>query len=309
MQFELTILGSNSAIPANNRFPTAQILKVQDHLYLIDCGEGTQMRMNDYHIRRGKINQIFISHLHGDHIFGLIGLLTSYSLAGRTTALDIYSPIGLEEIINVQLKNTASWIDYPLHFHVIDTTKNELIFEDNILTVHTIPLIHRVPTAGFLFKEKEHPLNIIAEKIKTYDIPYDQIKAIKSGQDFTTADGKQIPNQELTKPPVPTRSYAYCSDTMYNEAIVPLINEVDLLYHETTFSHDKIEQAKSTMHSTAHQAATIAQMANVGQLIMGHYSSRYIDLTSLLEEAIKVFPNTVLGIEGGKYEVAFRNKK
>jgi len=306
MRFELTILGSNSAIPANGRFPTAQILNVQEKLYLIDCGEGTQMRMNDFNIKRGKISQIFISHLHGDHIFGLIGLLTSYSLAGRSDDLDIYAPEGLEEIINVQLKNTGSFVSYKLQFHVIDTTQNSLIYENEIVTVHSIPLIHRVPTAGFLFREKQKPRNIIAEKINEYHIPYSKINEIKAGANFTTENGNVIPNDELTIAPRPGRSYAYCSDTQYAETIVPLIRKADLLYHETTFCNDKLVQAETTMHSTAHQAATIAKLANVGKLITGHYSSRYIDLSILLEEAKAVFPNTVLGIEGGRFNVPLK---
>ena len=303
MLFELTILGCNSAIPAYDRHPTAQILNVYENLYLIDCGEGTQMQMTKYNIRRTRINQIFISHLHGDHVFGLIGLLTSLSLAGRKEVLDIFAPAGLEEMIRIQLNHTGGLLNYPMDFHVVDTTSHEKIFEDEHLEVYSIPLIHRIPTSGYLFKEKQRPLNLIQDAIEKYNIQFEFIPEIKKGKDYITSSGEVIPNQLLTLAPYKPRTYAYCSDTIYTETIVPIIKEADMLYHETTFCEDRAEQAVITKHSTAKQAATIAQKANVGLMITGHYSSRYLDLYPLLKEAQSVFESTVLGIEGQKYLV------
>ena len=306
MKFELTILGCNSAIPANNRFPTAQVLNVRGHLYLIDCGEGTQIRMRDNRIKRSKINQIFISHLHGDHVYGLIGLLSSYGLNGRTEPLHIYSPPHLDEIINIQIKYTGRNFPFELVFHTTDPEKHQLIFEDDVVSVYTIPLVHRIPTNGFLFREKQQPDSMIPAKIKKYNIPFQDIAAIKDGNDWVTPEGEVIPHQDLTVPAPPPRSYAFCSDTLYNEAIVPLINGVDLLYHESTFLHKELDFAQKTLHSTAHQAALIASKAAVGKLILGHYSSRYIDLDDLLWEAKNVFSNSDLGLEGKRFEVEVR---
>lgn len=300
---QLTILGCNSAVPANGRYPTAQILRVASELFLIDCGEGTQMRMNEHHIARGKINHIFISHLHGDHVFGLMGLLTSYSLNQRQDDLHIYAPAGLQEMVEVQVKHTGSHLSYPLHFHVNDTTTSKEILNNKNVSVTTIPLVHRVPCCGFLFKEQPQPLNIIGEKIEEYQIDYRQIKAIKNGADFVAATGQTIPNHELTKPPKPLRTYAFCSDTAYHEPIVPIIRKANLLYHETTFTDDLQQWATRTGHSTAKQAATIAAKAEVGQLICGHYSSRFKDLQPVLDEARAVFPNTELGLEGKVFTV------
>lgn len=300
---KLTILGCNSAIPANGRYPTAQVLQVENELFLIDCGEGTQMRMNEQHIARGKIQHIFISHLHGDHVFGLIGLLTSYSLNQRTSALHLYGPAGLEELISVQIKYTGSHLSYPLHFHVNDTETSQRIFSNSKIEVITIPLVHRVPCCGFLFREHPRPLNIISDVIAQYNMDYTAIKAIKDGADYITNTGERIPNHLLTHPPKRPRSYAFCSDTSYQPSIIPIIQGVDLLYHETTFMTDMSEWAMRTGHTTAAQAATIAQRAKVGQLVCGHYSSRYKDLQPLLEEARSIFPNTILGLEGRNIQI------
>lgn len=303
MLFDLSILGCNSALPALGRHPTSQILKIHNQTVLIDCGEGTQMRMNTFHIKRGKIRYIFISHLHGDHIFGLPGLLTSYSLNGRTEPLYIFSPKGLEALIRITLKNSGSILSYPIHFEEVDTTKAAKIFENNAFSVTAFPLIHRVPTTGYLFRERFHLRNIIAEKIQKHQIPYDQIDSIKEGADFVLADGRIIPNEELTTPPPQERTYAYCSDTMYSEAILPHIQNVDLLYHEATFLQEHLDRAIYSKHTTAHQAATIAKKAGAKKLVLGHYSSRYADLDPLLKEARAVFANTLLGIEGATYRV------
>ncbi len=303
MKFELTILGCNSAIPANNRFPTSQVLNVRGHLYLIDCGEGTQVRLRDNRIKRSKINQIFISHLHGDHVYGLIGLLSSYGLNGRKEPLHIYCPPHLDEMINIQIKYTGHPLPFPLEFHISDTEKHQLIFEDKFVEVYSIPLIHRIPTHGFLFKEKQQSNSMIPERIEKYNIPFNEIQRIKDGGDWTTSNGNTIPHSRLTHPaPVP-RSYAFCSDTAYNEAIIPIIKGVDLLYHESTFLHSEAEFAEKTKHSTSIQAATIAKKAEVGKLVLGHYSSRYVELDELQDEAKSVFPNTELGLEGKRFSV------
>lgn len=287
------------------RHPSAQVLNVQEQLYLIDCGEGTQMRMDDFNIRKNKIEQIFITHLHGDHVYGLIGLLSSYGLMGRDKPIDVFAPYGLEDIILTNLKYTTSTLPYPLTVHVLDTEQHTLIYENKTLEVFSIPLRHRVPTCGFLFREKPRLRNIIPEKITEYQIPFKQIPRIKEGADFVTAEGAVIPNAALTVPPVPPRSFAYCSDTLYYEAIIPYIKGVDLLYHETTYCHDKLEEAQVAMHTTAFQAATLAKLAGVGRLITGHYSARYADISPIIEEAQAVFANTIAGEEGRSYEVLY----
>lgn len=308
MQFEVTILGSNAAIPAADRHPSAQILNINNHLYLIDCGEGTQIRMNQYGIRRHRIHQIFISHLHGDHVFGLIGLLTSYSLNKRTERLTLFSPAGLQEMIEVQLRITQSYLSYPLEFIVVDPNIFTEIFSDDTVSVFTLPLLHRIPACGYLFKEHPRPLNIVPEQLEKYGIPFNQINDIKNGKEGLSEQGEVIDNQLLTLPAYRQRMYAYCSDTMYNPDLIPLLNEVDLLYHESTFAEDKAAQAVKTMHSTAKQAAEIAVRADVNQLLIGHFSSRYLDLKVLLKEAKSVFENTALAVEGQTFSVELRRE-
>ncbi len=303
MRFEVTILGSNSAKPANGRHPTAHVLNIQEQLVLIDCGEGTQNQMNAFGVKRGKINHIFISHLHGDHIFGLPGLLTSFSLDNRKEPLTIFSPKGLQEIIEVIISNSGSHLSYDLHFVETDPNTFSVIFENDVFEVVTIPLIHRVPTNGYLFREKPRPRTILSAKIEAYQIPYEKIKSIKNGADFMTSEGKIIENKELTIEAPKPRSYAFCSDTIYHEAIIPMIKNVDLLYHEATYLHDKLERARFSKHTTALQAARIAKKSNAQQLIIGHYSSRYKDVTPLLEEAQSIFENTLLAEEGKVYSV------
>lgn len=309
MKFELKILGCNGAMPAFGRYPTSQVLNVQDDFFMIDCGEGAQMRMADFQVKRGKINHIFISHLHGDHFYGLIGLITSYALLGRTTPLTVFSPNGLEEMMDVLLLGKKDALSYPLIFKAIDTTIHSLIFENDIVSVYSIPLQHRIPTSGYLFREKKRPNHILPDKLVEYNIPQAAINLIKLGADFTLPDGKVIPNQELTSPAAKPRSFAFCSDTVYDESIIPFIEGVDMLYHETTFCNDVAHLAAERMHSTAEQAATIAKKAKVGQLITGHYSSRYADLQPLLAEAKNIFPNSVLGLEGNIYGIPFAKRK
>lgn len=302
MRFELTLLGTNSALPAYGRFPSSQVLNIQENHYLIDCGEGAQIRMSEFGLRRGRIRQVFISHLHGDHVYGLIGFLSSLSLMGRDEAMDIFSPPGLEEVISVLVKYTGG-LSFPLNFHIIDTEKRRLIFEDGATEVYSLPLLHRVPAAGFLFKEKERPRNMRPEKIQAYNIHYRHIPSIKAGAGFELPDGTRIPNEELTLPPPVPRSYAYCSDTAYSEPLASMITGVNLLYHESTFCEDMREHAALTGHSTARQAATVARIAGAGRLVLGHYSSRYKSLEPFLKEARAVFPNTELGEDGKVFEV------
>lgn len=301
MRFDLTILGCNSAIPAAGRHPSAQVLTVQNQSYLIDCGEGTQMRMMDFKINKNKINQIFISHLHGDHYLGIIGLLNSLNLSGRTESMTIFSPFGLEEIVDAHRKYGDGNIRYPVNFVVVDTTAYNQIFENEDLEVFSIPLQHRIPTTGYLFKEKKHPLNIISEKIEEYQISIEQIKSIKRGEDLLLDNGKIVPNKELVKEKHKRRSYAYCSDTIYDESIVGYLQNVDLLYHEATYGEDCKELAVDHMHTTAKEAAQIAKKANADKLIIGHFSSRYREIDILLTEAQSIFPNSIAAKEGERY--------
>jgi ribonuclease Z len=300
LKFSVTPLGTNAAVPAYGRFLTSQVVNVQDHLYLIDCGEGTQMRMVQYRVKWRKIENVFISHMHGDHVYGIVGWLSSMNLNRRTSGLCFHGPPELEEFIRHQLKLTGH-LNFPLQFRVVDPTKYECIFEDNQVSVYSLPLIHRIPASGFLFKEKSRPRSMVGEAIEQYNIPYAAIPSIKQGADFTLPDGTIIPNVELTTPPPAVRSYAFCSDTAYNEPLLPYIQHVNLLYHESTFMEEHLVQAAETGHSTARQAATIARNAAAEHLLLGHFSSRYRDLSGLLEEAKAVFPSTSLAKDGEEY--------
>jgi ribonuclease Z len=301
--FFVQILGANSALPANNRFPSAQVLVIHNSMFLIDCGEGTQMQLSKYGIRRNKINEIFISHLHGDHVFGLAGLITSYNHFGRAKDLSVFGPPGIEEMIATQLRCSGSHLNFKLQFIEIDTLKHHLVFENQTVEVHSIPLTHRVPTAGFLFKEKLIERNIDKAKIEKHFLSIEQIKKVKSGDGLVLPDQGYVDAEYFLKPPAETRSYAYCSDTAYKPDIVPIIRNVDMVYHETTFTEEYKSRAKETLHSTAKEAAMIAKAANAGKLITGHYSSRYSELDPILEEAQTIFENTELGIEGNIYNV------
>ncbi|MFH1319661.1 MAG: ribonuclease Z [Bacteroidota bacterium] len=301
--FDITILGSSSSIPTSTRNLPAQLLNVSERFFLIDCGEGTQIQLRRQRAKFQRINHIMISHLHGDHYFGLVGLITSMHLLGRTNDLHIYSPPGLKEIIDIQLKYSDSRLRYPLKYHLLQNESSEIIFEDAVLSVETIILDHRLPCFGFLFKEKPKLRNIKKGVIDRYNIPIPERPRIKKGEDLKTIDGRIIKNSELTTAPHELRSYAYCSDTAYNESIILLISGVNLLYHEATFMDDKVERAKETHHSTAVQAATIAKKAGVKQLIIGHFSARYKNLEPLLQEAKSVFKSTILAEEGKKFTI------
>jgi ribonuclease Z len=300
MSLKLTILGCHSATPRVNAYPTSQYLEINNQHFLIDCGEGTQRQMRKYKIGFSKINHIFISHLHGDHFFGLIGLIATFGILNREKELHIYGPKGVKELINIQLKLSSSWTKYVLIFHELTSKKSELIFEDEKVTVHTIPLHHRVYTNGFLFREKEGLRKVDLSKTALYpEIDTCDYQNLKNGKDFVLENGTVISNETLTQNPNKTKSYAFCSDTSYKPDIVPIIKNATLLYHEATFLNDREDLAKKTRHSTAKQAATIALAAEVEQLILGHYSSRYKDITAFKKEAETVFPNLILA-EAGK---------
>lgn len=297
-KFEINILGCGSATPTLQHLPSSQVINIREKLFMIDCGEGTQLQFRKMRLKFSRLNRIFISHLHGDHCFGLIGLISTLALLGRTGDLVIHSPEGLEDILQPQLDFFCNDNPFKIIFKTFDPTKHELIYDDRSVTVHTIPMKHRIPCAGFLFREKQKEANIIPDKIKFYNIPIKEIPKIKQGAYYTTPDGKIIPHSLLTKPAPTPRSYAYCSDTAYSERIIPIIDSVDLLYHEATFGEDQSSRTKLTGHSTASEAAKIAQAAKVKQLMIGHFSSRYSDNKILLEEATKIFSNTMLANEG-----------
>jgi ribonuclease Z len=298
----LTILGCYAATPRTFTNPTSQVLEIKNRLFLIDCGEGTQVQLRKNKIRFSKINHIFISHLHGDHFFGLVGLVSTFLLLNRTSDLHIYGPKGLAEVIKLQLRLSNSWPNYGLFFHELESDKSEIIFEDSKLVVKTIPLKHRVYTNGFLFQEKigERKLNLVA--VQTYEIERCYYQNIKNGKDITLEDGRVIKNEQLTFDPLPAKSYAFCSDTTYDESILPIIQGVDVLYHEATFLQSEENLAHKTMHCTAKQAATIALKAKVGKLVLGHYSTRYENISLFKEEAETVFPEVLLGDDGKNFD-------
>ena len=296
--FEIHILGCGSALPTTRHNASAQIIKIGNKQFMVDCGEGTQVQLRRSHIHFSFINHIFISHLHGDHCFGLIGLISTFALLGRTAPLHIYADSNLEEVMKLQIDFFCKGMNYPLFFHSIDATKQEVIFEDNTITVETLPLRHRMPCCGFLFREKPKRRHLIGDIVNFYNIPAYMRQAIKDGADYTTPDGEVIPNSRLTREPDRSRSYAYCSDTApcthNNEAL----KDVDLLYHEATFAESEKERAAQTFHSTARQAAQIAHSAGVKRLMIGHYSSRYETPDILLSEARELFPETIAAKEG-----------
>lgn len=298
MPFSVTILGSSSAIPTSNRFLTAHLVNHDERFFLIDCGEGTQIQLRRLKTKFSRINHIFISHLHGDHVFGLFGLISSMSMLGRKIPLHIYSNSKLEEILKSHFSFFNDDIKFPIVYHPIGSKNSELIYDDNKIEIITIPLKHRIPCVGFLFREKKKLRNIKKIAIEEYNLGIKDIIAIKKGEDFISDNGKIIPNNLITTSPPLSKSYAFCTDTKYNENIIPLISGVDILYHESTFLSSDIKLAKSTYHSTAAQAATIALKANVKQLVIGHFSSRYKHDKEYLTEAKSIFENTIMAKEG-----------
>ena len=302
--FSVTVLGSSSAIPTLTRNLSAHLLNVNERLFLIDCAEGTQMQIRRYHIHFQRIKAIFISHLHGDHYYGLIGLLTSFHLLGRKDELHIYGPPLLEEIIDIQLKASQTKLLYPLKIHPVFDDSYRQIYEDDLMTVNAFPLQHSVPTVGFIFREKKQERKLRKEMISKIALPVREMTRIKKGEDFIDANGKVYKNEILTTDPPKQRSYAYCSDTSYNESIIPYIQNSNLLYHEATFMQDMLAAAKDKLHATASEAATIAMKANVKKLLIGHFSARYDDLEPLLKEARQVFEETYLAEDGAVHIIS-----
>lgn len=299
--FGVTILGNNSAIPAYDRHPTSQVVTLNDQLFLIDCGEGTQMQIARYKIRRSKIHHIFISHLHGDHYFGLIGLITSMGLLGRESELHLYAPAALKDIINLQLSVAVTSLPFPLIFHPLE--KEGIIADDPKFQVECFSTKHRIPCWGFIIREKKKPRKILKQKVLEYDIPATYYDRLKDGYDYENKDGEVIKNDAVTFANTPAKSYGYCSDTIYDEGISIKAKNVTVLYHEATYLKNEAEKAAARFHSTSIQAAEIAVKAGVQRLLMGHFSSKYESLDAFLTEAQEVFLNTDLAIEGVTYRI------
>lgn len=304
MEFEVTILGSNSAIPAHGRNQTSQLVSVGNSFLLIDCGEGTQIQLRKFKLKFGRIDFILISHLHGDHFYGLMGLISSFHLVKRDRLLTIFGPSGLDEIITTQLKYTNTKLSFPLRFVPTQAEGKNLILEEPMFRVFTFPLQHRIPCTGFLIEEKPGLRNMVKEKLVKTKMPVEAIVSLREGKDVVDPDGKILYSvEEYTYPPKQSKKYGYCSDTVFDPTLVNFINGVDLLYHEATFGDDETERAGTTFHSTSRQAGIIAMKANVGKLLLGHYSSRYKDLTPILDQAKEVFKNTYLSEEGVTYSI------
>lgn len=303
MKFEVTILGSSSATPIFNRNPTAQALNINERLYLIDCGEGTQQQMLRFDIKASRIDHIFISHLHGDHYLGLIGLLSSMHLNGRTKTLHLFCPAPLKEIIDLQFKHSETHLQYIINYTFINASAPAKLLDNEDVIIESIPLDHRIACAGFLFKEKKRQRKLIKEKVQHLNIPVDHYNRLKKGLDYIDESGKIYKNEELTHDSAASKSYAYCSDTIYSEAYFDQITNTDLLYHEATFLNNMLDRAKETHHTTALQAGEIAFKVNAKKLLIGHFSARYKTLNELLDEARTTFPDTELAIEGRTFAV------
>jgi ribonuclease Z len=303
MDFELIVLGSSSATPSKGRFQSAQLLKIHNEYFMIDCGEAAQYQLGRYKLNHTKISHIFISHLHGDHFFGLIGMLSTMNLYGRTNPIYLFAPPGLDEIIQIQLKYSETILHFPIHYTTLDSNKSVHIVDHPFVDVYTIPLEHRICCNGFLFKEKQRPLKINKSKLPEA-LSLLEIAQLKQGFDVIDENGTiKAAVQDICMPTRKARSYAYCSDTRFTDSFLALIHGVDLLYHESTFLEELLDRANKTYHSTAKQAATIAKQAQVGKLVIGHFSSRYYDIEPFLHEASSIFPNTVLGIEGSSFRI------
>lgn len=297
----VTILGNNSAIPTLDRHPTSQIVTSNDQLLLVDCGEGVQLQIARYKIRRSRIRYIFISHLHGDHYFGLIGLLNSLSLLGRTDPLTVFAPPELEQILQLQLDCSGTQLQFDMQFVALRPENQGLLLEDRDLRVSFFPVQHRIPCYGFIFDQQRRKRKIIPEQARAYDIPSAYFSKLQDGADYHRKDGVVVKNDWVTFPPAPGRKYVYCADTAYTESILPFVQGADLVYHETTYLDDLAEKAAERFHSTTVQAANIARKAGAKKLIIGHFSSKYTDLSPFLEECRPVFPATDLAIEGVTY--------
>jgi ribonuclease Z len=301
VSFEVTILGSGAALPTSRRNPTSQYVVCNDRHILIDCGEGTQMQIRRFGVKFQRIQHILISHLHGDHYFGLVGLISTMRLLGRDKDLTIYGPSQLEDIIRSQLDAGETRLDFDIRFVKIDGDRSELVYEDNLIEIHTFPLKHGIPTNGYIIKEKEGERKLLSEKIKGSGLLFEHMHRLKRGEDILTDDGKYFRNADYTADPKPTRSYAFCSDTLYWERVADSVKGVDLLYHEATFTEKDIERARVTCHSTARQAAEIAKRAGARQLIMGHLSARYDQVEVHIQEAKAVFPESSVVEDGSVF--------
>ena len=303
LPFSVTILGSSSALPTTTRFPTSQVVSLNERLYMIDCGEGTQIQLRRFEIKTGKINHIFISHLHGDHIFGLPGLISTMALGGKKGELHIYAHSELKLMMDHLMKFMNEFDDFKVVYHPLNFRSRAIIYEDSRIVVDSFPLKHRIPCCGFIFREKQHELHLRGDIIEYLKIPIRDRIAIKNGADYQTPEGKTIPNQELTFPADPVRSYAFCTDTLCLKKIIPIIGNVDLLYHEATFADELSDLALKTYHTTARQAAQLATEANVKKLIIGHFSSRYKSVKPLVDEARAVFQNTFPANDGDRFDL------
>ena len=296
--FRVHILGCGSALPTLKHNPSSQIVEIRGKCFMIDCGEGTQTQLRRSKIKFTRISAVFISHVHGDHCFGLIGMISTFGMLGRTAPLHIYAPAGFSNIMKMQIDFFCKDLEYEVVFHDVDTNAKNIVYEDRSLTVETVPLSHRVPCCGFIFREKQTLPHILRDMADYYKVPVSQFNNIKNGADWVDEEGNVIPYTRLTKPSEPARSYAYCSDTKYLPMLHECLKDVCVLYHESTYSKEDEDMAKMYFHSTAAQAAQVASDANVGKLVLGHYSARYEDENRLLEEAKNIFPNTVLSDEG-----------
>ncbi|MBN1651397.1 MAG: ribonuclease Z [Bacteroidales bacterium] len=302
-EFSVTILGSSSAIPTSTRFPSAQLVSHNYKLFLVDCGEGAQIQLRKNQIRFSKIHHIFISHMHGDHFFGLIGLISTFNLLGRKMGLHIYAPMEIEQVLENQLHVTQTKLNFAIHYHFLDFNTRSLIFENKELEIYSFPLNHSIPTCGFLFKEKAHPRKIKKSVLSKYAIADSKFEGIKQGDDFIDTEGNLIPNDVLTTAGNPRKSFAYCSDTAYSKTLSSYIKGVDLVYHECSFMEDMRKTAEEKMHATTYDAAQVAKEAGAKRLLIGHYSARYKDIKPILLETQSKFANTLIAIEGLKIEV------
>ncbi len=304
--FSVTILGSSSALPTTNRFPTSQVVNLNEKLFMIDCGEGTQIQLRRFGIKAGKINHIFISHLHGDHIFGLPGFISSLVLMGRKGELHIHSHSELQPMMEGFMKYMAEIVDLKIIYHPLNFRRRAMVYEDQKISVESFPVKHRIPCCGFIFREKPAELHLKPEALRQYEVPIAQRAAIKHGADLILPDQTVVPNNELTLPSYPPRTYAFCTDTIYKKEIIPIVQDAGLLYHEATFADDLKDLAKKTFHTTTKQAAQLALKANAGKLLIGHFSSRYKSIDHLVEEAREIFPETYAANDGDCFDVPVR---
>lgn len=301
--FKIHILGCGSALPTLKHSASSQVVELRGKFFMVDCGEGTQMQLRRTHVNFTKIQAVFISHLHGDHCFGLMGLISTFGMLGRTAPLHVYAPAAFGPLLESQLQMFCPGMEYKVEFHAVDTRQNIIIYEDRSLSVETVPLDHRIACCGFLFREKPTLPHIRRDMIDYYNIPLSQINNIKNGAGWTTDDGVEVPHERLTYPSDPPRSYAYCSDTRYMPSLHRVVEGVNVLYHESTYDSAYADRARLYYHSTAAQAATVARDAHVGKLVLGHYSARYENEEGILAEARAIFPNSILGQEGLVVEV------